>query len=268
MKAGDAVFLALLSRVMDNTLALKYDLTAIFYDNEEVAADLNGLGILAAQRPDLLEGDFAILGEPTNALVEAGCNGSLRFDVVARGKAAHSARSWVGKNAIHKLQQVLAILNEWNDELHIVDVEGLKYIEGLNATKIGGGIATNVIPDEVKVHINYRFAPDKSLETAIANVLQWFEGFEVEIIDKSPAARPGTSLKEVQAFSSVAQKFNNKPIAPKYGWTDVARFSALGVPALNFGPGDALLAHHDEEEVEKSNIELCYNVLEEYLFSK
>jgi succinyl-diaminopimelate desuccinylase len=267
MKAGDGVFLALAQHFSDNSDNLKYDITFIFYDNEEVAADLNGLGKLARTNPELIQGDFAILGEPTNCLVEAGCNGTLRFDVVLEGVAAHSARSWVGENAIHKAAPVLQILNSCNAqsiEDRTVNVDGLGYIEGLNATLINGGTATNVIPDEVRVHINFRFAPDKSLDEAKQLMLDLFNEFDVQFKDESPAARPGTNLPEVQEFAALVKEKTGEEVRPKYGWTDVARFSQLGIPALNFAPGDPLLCHTDNEQVELSEIEQAFEVLVQY----
>ena len=264
MKAGDAVFLALAEHFSANTDTLKHNITFIFYDNEEVEAAKNGLGKLVRSNPELLEGDFAILGEPTSSKVEAGCNGTMRFDVRVTGKAAHSARAWVGENAIHKAARVLETLNTWNEHDHSQDVEGLVYREGLNATKISGGIAANVIPDQCTLHINYRFAPSKSLEEAKQEVLHIFAGEEVEFKDLSAGAKPGLSRPEVQDFAKVASVITNAPIAPKYGWTDVARFTELGIPALNFGPGDALLAHHDDERVAISDITQAYETLLRY----
>lgn len=239
MKAGVAVQLKLAAELAEPIV----DVTWIFYDNEEVESEKNGLGRLAAACPDLLEADFAILGEPTAALVEGGCNGSLRADVRTRGRRAHSARAWAGENAIHKAAPILERLAA--HEPATVEVEGLAYREGLNAVRIGGGVAGNVIPDECVVHVNYRFAPDKSLEEAERRLLELFDGFEVEVVDRSPAARPGLDAPIAAGFLAAV---GGEP-RPKYGWTDVARFSALGVPAVNYGPGDAQKAHADDERV-------------------
>lgn len=239
MKAGVAVQLKLAAELVDPVV----DITWLWYDNEEVAADTNGLGKLAAAHPELLEADFAILGEPTSARVEGGCNGSLRAEVVTRGRRAHSARWWAGHNAIHDAAEVLRRLANYTPA--DVPVEGLTYREGLNAVGISGGVAGNVIPDECRVHVNYRFAPDKTLAEAEAHLTEVFAGFELEYLDRSPAARPGLDAPLAQAFlASVGGE-----AVPKQGWTDVARFSALGVPAVNYGPGDPQKAHADDERV-------------------
>lgn len=239
MKAGVAVQLKLAAELA----APIVDLTWVFYDNEEVEAAKNGLGRLAAARPELLAADFAILGEPTAARVEGGCNGSLRADVRTRGRRAHSARAWTGENAIHKAAPILARLAAY--EPAGVAVDGLEYREGLNAVRISGGVAGNVIPDECVVHVNYRFAPGRSLEEAEAALREVFDGFEVEVVDRSPAARPGLDAPIAADFLAAV---GGEPM-PKYGWTDVARFAELGIPAVNYGPGDAQTAHADDERV-------------------
>lgn len=239
MKAGVAVQLKLAAELVDPVV----DITWLWYDNEEVAADTNGLGKLAAAHPELLEADFAILGEPTSARVEGGCNGSLRAEVVTRGRRAHSARWWAGHNAIHDAAEVLRRLANYAPA--DVPVEGLTYREGLNAVGISGGVAGNVIPDECRVHVNYRFAPDKTLAEAEAHLTEVFAGFELEYLDRSSAARPGLDAPLAQAFLASV----GGAAVPKQGWTDVARFSALGVPAVNYGPGDPQKAHADDERV-------------------
>ncbi len=239
MKAGVAVALKLAAELE----APIHDVTWIFYDNEEVEAEKNGLGKLAAVRPDLVEADFAILGEPTRAKIEGGCNGSIRCDVRTRGVRAHSGRSWTGVNAIHKVAEVLDRLNAY--EPQTVRVEGLDYREGLNATLISGGVAPNVIPDECTVHVNYRFAPDKTLEEAEALMRDVFDGFDLEVRDRSAAARPGFDADIARDFVAAV----GGEAYPKYGWTDVARFSELGIPAVNYGPGDPQKAHADDERV-------------------
>jgi succinyl-diaminopimelate desuccinylase len=221
----------------------------MWYDHEEADADLNGLTRLARTRPDLFAADFAILGEPSNGAVEGGCNGNLRALVRTHGVRAHSARAWVGENAIHAAAPILARLAAYRPRE--VPVEGLRYREGLNAVRISGGIAGNVIPDLCVVEVNYRFAPSRTAEEATAHVQNEFEGFEVEVIDIAPGARPGLDAPLAQEFLGAV---GAEP-RPKYGWTDVARFSALGVPAVNYGPGDPSLAHHDDERVPLRQIE-------------
>jgi succinyl-diaminopimelate desuccinylase len=239
MKAGVAVQLKLAFELADPVV----DLTWMWYDHEEVSAALNGLGRLARTRPELFEGDFAILGEPSNGQVEGGCNGTLRAEVRTSGLRAHSARSWVGDNAIHKLAPALAKLAAY--EAETVEVDGLAYREGLNAVIVRGGIAGNVIPDEAVLEVNYRFAPSKTAAEASEFVTSFFEGYEVTIVDSADGARPGLDDPLAQEF---VRAVGAEP-RPKYGWTDVARFSALGVPAVNFGPGDPLKAHADDERV-------------------
>ena len=245
MKAGVAVQLKLAAELASP----RVDITWIWYDHEEVDSARNALTRLAATRPDVFAADFAILGEPSNGQVEGGCNGTLRAIVRTHGVRAHSARSWVGENAIHKAAPILARLAEYRPR--DLEVEGLVYREGLNAVSIHGGIAGNVIPDLCEVEVNYRFAPKRSAAEAEAHVRDVFAGFEVEVVDVSAGARPGLDAPLAQEFLAAV---GAQP-RPKYGWTDVARFSELGVPAVNYGPGDPHLAHHDEERVSVAQIE-------------
>ena len=244
MKAGVAVQLKLAAELVAPTV----DITWMWYDHEEVDADLNGLTRLAGNRPDLFAADFAILGEPSNGQVEGGCNGNMRVIARTHGVRAHSARAWIGENAIHNAAPILSRLAEY--EPRQVEVEGLVYREGLNAVRIGGGIAGNVIPDLCEVEINYRFAPSRDAAEAEAHVRDVLDGFEVEVVDIAVGARPGLDAPLAQQFVAAV---GAEP-RPKYGWTDVARFSAMGVPAVNYGPGDPHLAHHDEERVPLAQI--------------
>ncbi|MFM5951476.1 MAG: succinyl-diaminopimelate desuccinylase, partial [Micrococcales bacterium] len=226
MKGGVAVQLKLACELTEPNV----DVTWVFYDHEEVDASLNGLGRLARNHPELLQADFAVLGEPTAAVIEGGCNGTMRVTVSTKGVKAHSARPWMGKNAIHALADVLARLER--NQPDTVTVDGLDYRESLNAVMISGGIATNVIPDLGTVTVNYRFAPSKSLQDAEDYLRAFFDGYEVVVTDASAGARPGLDLPAAKAFVDAIAV----PARPKYGWTDVARFSALGVPAVNYGP--------------------------------
>ena len=239
MKGGIAVMLKLAAELSEPNK----DITWIFYDHEEVDSSLNGLGRLSRNHPELFEARFAILCEPSSGLVEGGCNGTMRAIVYAAGKAAHSARPWMGVNAIHAASGILNTLVSYQPAS--VEVEGLEYRESLNAVRVSGGIAGNVIPDSAKVEINYRFAPSKSAEQAEAHLRELFGEFELEVIDAAEGARPGLDSELAKEFLSAT-----KTVAkPKYGWTDVARFSALGIPAVNYGPGDPSLAHADNENV-------------------
>ena len=255
MKAGVAVQLKLAAELESPSI----DVTWMWYDHEEVGSTLNGLGRLARNRPDLFTADFAILGEPSNGQVEGGCNGTLRAEIRTTGLRAHSARSWVGENAIHKLGFALERLAAY--EPRTVTVEGLNYREGLNAVGIRGGVAGNVIPDEAVVEVNYRFAPSRSREEAAAHVRELFPEFTVTIVDSADGARPGLDAPLAQNFVAAVGAVPQ----PKYGWTDVARFSALGIPAVNYGPGDPLKAHADDERVELSQITECERGLRAWL---
>lgn len=255
MKAGVAVQLKLAHDLAEP----RVDITWMWYDHEEVDADLNGLTRLSKARPDLFDADFAILGEPSNGEVEGGCNGNLRAIVQTRGVRAHSARAWVGENAIHKAAPILSRLAEYRPRE--IAVEGLDYREGLNAVRIGGGVAGNVIPDLCEVEVNYRFAPSRDAAEAERHVRDVFSGFDVEVIDIAVGARPGLDAPLAQEFVAAV----GATPRPKYGWTDVARFSALGVPAVNYGPGDPHLAHHDEERVPLAQIEAVERGLRAWL---
>jgi len=257
MKSGVAVQLKLAVELT----APAVDITWIWYDHEEVSADLNGLKRLAENRPDLLQGDFAILGEPTRSEIEGGCNGNARIEVRTFGLRAHSARAWVGHNAIHDLAPILDTLAAYVPRE--VEVDGLVYREGLNAVGISGGVAGNVIPDAAMVHINYRFAPSRSGEEAIAHLRELFDGFDVTVVDLAEGARPGLDAPLAKNFLAAV----GGEAKPKYGWTDVARFSALGIPAVNYGPGDPLKAHADDERVPVDQITSCEQGLRAWLMT-
>ena len=258
MKAGTAVQLKLAAELTDPAI----DITWMWYDNEEIEASKNGLGLLAAVRPDLFRADFAILGEPSNGEVEGGCNGTLRAIVRTTGVRAHSARAWIGENAIHRAAPILTRLAEYR--AREVPVEGLLYRESLSAVRIAGGVAGNVIPDACEVEVNYRFAPSKSAADAEAHLRGVLAGFEIEITDAAEGARPGLDAEIAQQFVAAV---GAEP-RPKYGWSDVARFSALGIPAVNYGPGDPHLAHHDEERVPLAQIDAVERGLRAWLTSR
>jgi succinyl-diaminopimelate desuccinylase len=259
MKSGVAVQLALAAGLFDGGAEPDKDVTFVFYDHEEVEGVKSGLGRLVRNHGALLDGDFAILLEPTDGTVEGGCNGTIRFEATTRGEAAHSARAWMGSNAIHAAAPILARLAAY--EPQTVTVDGLDYRESLNAVRIHGGTAGNVIPDRCVVEINYRFAPDKTLDQAEAHVRELLAGFELVRTDGAAGARPGLNHPAAASFVAAV---GAEP-KPKYGWTDVARFSELGVPAVNFGPGDALLAHTDDEHVDAAAIRECLRALRSWL---
>ncbi|MCW2769863.1 MAG: succinyl-diaminopimelate desuccinylase [Aeromicrobium sp.] len=249
MKGGIAVALLLAAAVPDPVR----DVTYVFYDGEEIAAEFNGLGRLARERPALLAGDFAILMEPSDAGVEAGCQGTMRVEIRTAGERAHSARSWMGNNAIHALAPVLDGLNAYVPRK--VEIDGLVYREGLNAVGISGGVAGNVIPDEAVVTVNFRFAPDRTEAQAHQHLQEVFEGFGLTITDSAPGAMPGLTQPAAAAF---VRAVGAEP-RPKFGWTDVAQFTLLGIPAVNYGPGDPIYAHKADEQVP---VEHLHRVLE------
>ncbi len=255
MKAGVAVMLKLAVELVHPNV----DITWVFYDNEEVASDLNGLGRLVRNRPELIQGDFAVLCEPTSALIEGGCNGTIRVEVSASGVKAHSARPWMGENAIHKLAPALEKLASYQPET--VNVDGLDYRESLNAVLASAGIASNVIPDQATLTVNYRFAPSRTGEEAEAMLREFFEGYDVRVTDLAVGARPGLNTPQAQAFMASL----GSEVKPKYGWTDVARFSSLGIPAVNYGPGDPSLAHADNENVPVGHLFDCEAGLRRWL---
>jgi len=257
MKSGDAVFLHLAATVTDPA----HDITLVMYDCEEIEASANGLGRIERELPDWLDADVAILGEPTGGYIEAGCQGTLRVVVSAAGTRAHSARSWLGDNAIHKLGEVLERLAKYRPRS--VDIDGCVYREGLSAVRIDGGVAGNVIPDAATLTVNFRFAPDRSVEQAYAHVCEVFDGLDVgiDLTDSAAGALPGLTRPAAAALVDAA----GGQVRAKYGWTDVARFAALGVPAVNYGPGDPNLAHRADERVEAEQITAVTDMLRRYL---
>jgi len=274
MKSGVAVQLALAVELTAPTR----DVTWVFYDNEEVEASRSGLGRIVRERPELLKGDFAILGEPTSAVIEGGCNGTLRLDVTIHGKAAHSARAWKGANAIQGAAPLLAALAAYESE--DIEVDGLTFREGINAVGIHGGIAGNVIPDACTVSINYRFSPAWTVDEAKARVeglvTRAYEGVPEpangrtvtwEYTDEAASARPGLDAPLAIAFADAVAATGAPAPRAKLGWTDVARFGELGIPAVNFGPGDPERAHAsgDGESCPVSDIHRCHTALRDWL---
>ena len=255
MKGGVAVQLALAATVPEPSR----DITFVFYDCEEIDAEFNGLRRIVEHQPDWVAADFAVLLEPTDGGIEGGCKGTLRADIVTKGVSAHSARPWNGHNAIHDAGPVLDKLAAYQPAT--VTVDGLDYHEALSAVGISGGIAGNVIPDRSVVTVNYRFAPDKTGQEAYAHVCSLFGGYAVSLGDCADGARPGLDTPAAQSFVAAL----GLPVTAKEGWTDVARFSALGVPAVNFGPGDPNLAHTDDERCPVQQITESYDALRRWL---
>ena len=246
MKGGVATILELAR----NVVAPAVDMTYVLYAREEVPAVHNGLLEIERERPDLLEGDVALLGEPTLGALEAGCQGTLRLAVTVRGARAHTARPWMGRNAVHRLGEVVSLVAGYEPRRPIVD--GCEYREALQAVSVEGGVAGNVVPDAATVVINHHFAPDRTEEEAVAHVREVLApALEpddvVELTDLSPAARPGLG----DPLLSALVDRNQLEVRAKLGWTDVAFFAARGVPASNFGPGDPTIAHTQGEYLER-----------------
>ncbi|RRQ14503.1 succinyl-diaminopimelate desuccinylase [Corynebacterium bovis] len=267
MKSGDAVFLHAFATLAASP-DLTADLTLIQYEGEEVATRFNGLQHLADDRPDLLEGDVAILGEPSGAVIEAGCQGTVRVKVTAHGRRAHSARAWLGENAVHALGPVISRVAA--DEPRQVDIDGCGYREGLNVVVAHAGVATNTIPDEAWMFVNFRFAPDRSVEQALDHVWEVLgvgtpevpaDGFSLEVDDAAPGALPGLDRPAARALVEAT----GGRVRAKFGWTDVARFAGLGMPAVNFGPGDPGLCHTPEEHCPVHMIETVSDQILRYL---
>ena len=257
MKSGLAVFLHLAAVVAEPV----HDITVVCYDCEEIEATANGLGRIERELPRWLSADLAVLGEPTGGYIEAGCQGTLRVAVRAVGVRAHSARSWMGENAIHKLAPVLDRLAGYRPRT--VDIDGCGYREGLSAVRVDGGVAGNVVPDAASVTVNYRFAPDRSVDAALRHVRGVFDGLDVDVeqTDAAAGALPGLSQPAAKALVEAA----GGRVRAKYGWTDVSRFAALGIPAVNYGPGDPNLAHRVDERVPVEQITTAAALLREFL---
>ncbi|SDJ32137.1 succinyldiaminopimelate desuccinylase [Actinokineospora alba] len=251
MKGGDAVMLHLAATVTEPT----HDLTFLFYECEEIEAIRNGLGRVERELPEWMAGDLAVVCEPSNAIVEAGCQGTMRIEVRTTGTRAHTARAWMGVNAIHALGEALNVLARY--ETRTVDIDGCTYREGLQAVHISGGVSGNVVPDAALLRINFRFAPDRTVAQAEAHLREVFADFEVEVVDSAAGALPGLTAPAARDLMAAA---GGDPVG-KLGWTDVARFAALGIPAVNFGPGDPLLAHMQQENVPVEQITRCADVL-------
>ncbi|MGN7227084.1 succinyl-diaminopimelate desuccinylase [Dietzia maris] len=275
MKSGDAVFLHLFAALADSD-ELAHDLTLVLYDCEEIEATANGLGVLERTHRDWLTGDVAILGEPTGGLIEAGCQGTLRIRVHARGVRAHSARSWLGDNAVHRLAPVLGALAAY--EARSVDIDGCVYREGLQAVRMSAGVAGNTVPDEAWLDVNFRSAPDRDIDAALAHALDALgltglprvaegetppaePGLYWELTDLSPGALPGLGAPAAAELVRAA----GGRVRAKYGWTDVSRFAALGIPAVNLGPGDPGMAHKRDEYCPAAQITEVGRVLRTYL---
>jgi succinyl-diaminopimelate desuccinylase len=250
MKSGLAVMLEAARTIAEPAV----DVTYVFYAREEIAASESGLRELFDEVPDLLRGDLVLLGEPTDGALEAGCQGTMRLRVVLKGARAHTARPWMGRNAIHRLAGLLTTLASYEPRQPVI--EGCQYREALQAVQVGGGVAANVVPDRAEVVINLRFAPDRTIDAAESHlrdvVAPWIEpDDEVEVLDAADGAPPGLNHPMV---AGLVQR-NSLDVRAKLGWTDVSRFAARHIPAANFGPGDPEIAHSADEMVTRSQLE-------------
>jgi succinyl-diaminopimelate desuccinylase len=260
MKAGLAVMVELARTVTRPAVEITY----VFYAGEEVEAVHNGLGHLFRDRPDLLAADVALLGEPTDAVIEAGCQGTMRVEVVLRGVRSHTARPWKGRNAIHRMGRLLADVEAWPERRPVID--GCEFREALQAVAVRGGVAGNVVPDEATLSLNHRFAPDRSAAEAEAGLRALVaphleDGDTFTVVDVAGAAAPSLDHPVLRALVERHQL----PVLAKLGWTDVSRFAERGIPAANFGPGDATIAHMADERVGRAPIEQCYAALHDLL---
>ena len=236
------------------------DVTFVFYPCEEVADEHNGRKHLFETSPHLVEGDVALLGEPTSAGIEAGCQGTLRVEALFKGIRAHTARPWKGRNAIHRLGGVLRTLEEYDGRRPVVD--GCEYREAIQAVRVEGGVAGNVVPDEATLTINYRYAPDRTPEEAEEHVGQLLAGCDqLRVDDHAPPAMP--ALKHPLLETLISR--NDLEVRAKLGWTDVARFASRGIPASNFGAGDPSIAHTQGEFVDRGEIDLVHSALVDLL---
>jgi len=252
MKGGVAVLAELARTVAEPAV----DATYVFYECEEVDAAFNGVERLFRERPDLVAGDAALLAEPTSARVEAGCQGTMRVEVTMTGERAHTARAWLGRNAIHRLAPLLAAVGAY--EGRQVTIDGCHFHEGLQVVRVAGGVANNVVPDRATVTLNHRFAPDRTPAEAEEHVREVIGPVdEFAVTDMAVAALPALGHPLLQAVLAAS----GGVAYGKLGWTDVARFAARGVPATNFGPGDPAVAHSAGERVTRSELDTVYGVL-------
>jgi succinyl-diaminopimelate desuccinylase len=251
MKWGLAVLLDLALSVAEPAV----DTTYLFYTGEEVERRYNGLSHLVAEKPALLAADAAVLAEPTGGLVEAGCQGTMRVEVTLTGRRAHTARPWAGVNAIHRLAPVLGVLGAYRPRRVVLD--GCEYTEQFQAVAVRGGVAGNVVPDEAVITLNLRFAPDRDVAGAEAeihrlldDVLDAAAGDRVLVVDAQAGAPPGLDHPLLSGLVAAT----GQPPRAKLGWTDVATMAEAGLPAANFGPGDPLLAHTPDEHVSRAEL--------------
>ena len=260
MKSGLAVMLGLLED--GAPAATRYDVAGVFYDREEGPAADNGLEEVLDSVPWLSSAALAVVLEPTDLRVELGCQGAINATVSFLGAAAHSARPWLGENAVTRaapwLMEMAARLPER------VSVGGLEYHETFTVTTATAGVAPNVVPPRFDLNLNYRFPPDRTPAQAEARVREVAAAAdEVVIVDLAPAAPvPGSNPH----LDRLVEASGGDPRG-KQAWTDVARLAARGIPAVNYGPGEAAQAHTSGESVAIANLEAAFEVLHRFLAS-
>jgi succinyl-diaminopimelate desuccinylase len=260
MKGSLAVMLELASVPTPRSV----EVTWVFYAREEISRSDSGLLEIAQLRPELLDADAAILAEPTDGHVEAGCQGTLRVSVEMTGARAHTARPFTGRNAIHRLGDVITQVASYEPRTAVID--GIEFVEQLQVVDISGGVAPNVVPDRARATLNHRVAPDRTKDEAVAWLVDFLgevtdDGDTIAVEDWAPSMAPSMAnerLASLVALTGTAAK-------GKLGWTDVATFGELNIPATNFGAGDPLLAHRSDEFVTLAQLNTFAAVLSEWL---
>jgi succinyl-diaminopimelate desuccinylase len=260
MKGSLAVMLALALDEAPRSL----EVTWIFYAREEISRSESGLVELIELRPDLVLGDVAILAEPTAGAVEAGCQGTLRVRVDVVGQRAHTARPFTGRNAIHRVAEIITRVAQYVPRTVVLD--GVEFAEQLQVVFVDGGVAANVVPDAATITINHRVAPDRSRDDAASWLRSYLgdlieDGDEFLVVDWAPSAKPMLTNERLEALV----KLTGTPPRGKWGWTDVATFQELAIPSTNFGAGDPLLAHRSDEKITRDELELFERVLRDWL---
>jgi succinyl-diaminopimelate desuccinylase len=260
MKGSLAVMLELASTPTPRSV----EVTWVFYAREEISRSESGLSEIAVLRPELLDADAAILAEPTDGHVEAGCQGTLRVSVVMTGARAHTARPYTGRNAIHRLGDVISKVASYEPRTAVID--GIEFVEQLQVVDIAGGVAPNVVPDRALCTLNHRVAPDRTKDEAFAWLVDFLseatdEGDIIRLVDWAPSAQPSMTNERLVSLAELT----GEPARGKVGWTDVATFAELRIPATNFGAGDPLLAHHSDEFVTLAQLDQFATVLSAWL---
>jgi succinyl-diaminopimelate desuccinylase len=260
MKGSLSVMLELASTPTPRSV----EVTWVFYAREEISRSESGLSEIAVLRPELLDADAAILAEPTGGHVEAGCQGTLRVSVVMTGARAHTARPYAGRNAIHRLGDVISKVASYEPRTAVID--GIEFVEQLQVVDIAGGVAPNVVPDRALCTLNHRVAPDRTKDEALAWLVHFLsdatdEGDIIRLVDWAPSAQPSMTNERLVALAHLT----GQPAKGKVGWTDVATFAELRIPATNFGAGDPLLAHRSDEFVTLAQLDQFAAVLADWL---